>query len=514
MLRRFTDFAAAPDGRGLALAGGLVAVLAMLVGGYTGKWPVRDAMLVLPAVLLLVMIGARHLRRVDPITQPALLLAGLFISVPLLQSIPLPPAVWTFLPGHAPIEAVYQATGIDLPWFPVSVVPLATLQSGAAMALPLAFFLLGLLLPIGGAVHFVRIASLGLGLNLFVGALQVLFPGADGLRVLALDGNAVTGLFENPNHFGFSCALLVMLLPTVMGRFGTAAQDSAARLARQLVIAIVVLILIVIGISSQSRAAIILSLMALAFLALESRHLFETRRAGLVFVLLSLGIGSLYFAAEITGVLEDSFVKSDSRSDIWRSSVDLALTHLPLGAGVGTFELAYLPHEPVATTSPFIINEAHNLYLQILVEWGLAGLALLALGGVGLWRAYGQGFHAASGVGSGAGRPATGGRQTDAQKLADHRQLLRCGAAALVLTLVHGFVDYPERTMALSALLSFLLGYAFNAVPLPEARPSKAQPRSTVWNQNQRSRVRRAPSERPPPGPGTAPGSRPTMRPM
>lgn len=509
MLRRLADFAAAADGRGLALVGGLVAVLAMLMGGYTGKWPMRDAALVLPSALLLVVIGIRRLRRADPITQPALLLAGLFIAVPLLQSTPLPPIVWTILPGHAPIEAVYQATGIDLPWFPASVVPLATLQSAAAMTLPLVFFFLGLLLPIGGAVHFVRIASLGLGLNLLLGALQVLFPGADGLRVLALDENAVTGLFENPNHFGFSCALLVMLLPAVMGRFGTAAQDTAARLMRQLVIAIVVLILIVIGISSQSRAAIILSLMALAFLALESRHLFETRRAGLVFVLLSLGIGSLYFAAEITGVLADSFVKSDSRSDIWRSSLDLALTHLPLGSGVGTFELAYLPHEPVATTSPFIINEAHNLYLQILVEWGLAGLALLALGGAGLWRAYGQGFHAASG----AVRPAPGNRQPDAQKLADHRQLLRCGAAALVLTLVHGFVDYPERTMALSALLSFLLGYAFNAVPLPEARPSAARPRPAGPSQDQRSQARRAPFERNPPTSRTGSGSRPSTRP-
>ena len=55
----------------------------------------------------------------------AVVLAALFV-LPLLQLIPLPPSVWTRLPGRAPFAATYEQLGLALPYLPISLKPQAT----------------------------------------------------------------------------------------------------------------------------------------------------------------------------------------------------------------------------------------------------------------------------------------------------------------------------------------------------------------------------------------------------
>src|SRR5262249_44275714 len=53
------------------------------------------------------------------------LLCGMF-AWPLLQLIPIPPSLWSGLPGRGEIAAAYEAAGMTLPWLPISLYPSAT----------------------------------------------------------------------------------------------------------------------------------------------------------------------------------------------------------------------------------------------------------------------------------------------------------------------------------------------------------------------------------------------------
>src|SRR5262249_26333487 len=53
-------------------------------------------------------------------------LLGAIFAWPLLQLIPMPPSLWTGLPGRGQIASAYEAARIPLPWFPISLYPSAT----------------------------------------------------------------------------------------------------------------------------------------------------------------------------------------------------------------------------------------------------------------------------------------------------------------------------------------------------------------------------------------------------
>jgi len=112
----------------------------------------------------------------------------------------------------------------------------------------------------------------------------------------------------------------------------------------------------------------------------------------------------------------------------------IALAYQPLGSGVGSFDLVYRAHERLDQLSPFYLNHAHNDYLELWLEAGAPGAALvflfLAWWAVATRRAWGPNS-----------RP----------KL----DLARSGALVIGALLLHSLVDYPLRTPALAVLLAF-----------------------------------------------------------
>jgi O-antigen ligase len=101
-------------------------------------------------------------------------------------------------------------------------------------------------------------------------------------------------------------------------------------------------------------------------------------------------------------------------------------TFFPVGTGFGSFESAYRGFEPFQNLAPMYMNQAHNDWLQIILEGGLAGLFLLAVF-VGWW-----------------GRTAirvwrNGGGERDFR-------LARLGSVLLLLVMIASITDYPART--------------------------------------------------------------------
>ncbi|WP_372715870.1 O-antigen ligase family protein [Novipirellula sp.] len=70
-------------------------------------------------------------------------------------------------------------------------------------------------------------------------------------------------------------------------------------------------------------------------------------------------------------------VSTDARFTHWRDGIDTAIAHLPFGSGLGTFGYAHLPQQENDTEQWF--REAHNQYLEILVETGVFGVIAIAV---------------------------------------------------------------------------------------------------------------------------------------
>ena len=79
---------------------GLYLALALVLGGASQDNDGFDLVLRLAGLPLLALSALRLLARED-VSRPALLFLGSLILLPLVQLIPLPPAVWSALPGRA-----------------------------------------------------------------------------------------------------------------------------------------------------------------------------------------------------------------------------------------------------------------------------------------------------------------------------------------------------------------------------------------------------------------------------
>jgi O-antigen ligase len=107
--------------------------------------------------------------------------------------------------------------------------------------------------------------------------------------------------------------------------------------------------------------------------------------------------------------------------------------YFPSGAGGGAFEPLFRLHEPFALLKPTYFNHAHDDFLELLVEHGIAGAVLVLAGlawvvrlSVGVWRGDGRVEEVFRG---------------------------RLGSAVILLMLVASITDYPLRTPLVMAIL-------------------------------------------------------------
>ena len=188
---------------------------------------------------------------------------------------------------------------------------------------------------------------------------------------------------------------LILAIPLaagyLMARLGARSPEQAHDIeqvvdARMVWLAGSLLLMLAILLASTSRSGIVGLVFALFVLALLTRRRISPRRFGLVvlFVIL-LGLAAMTYAD--VGVLSAKFgqvLDSDlgrGRVTIWRNTLPMARDFWRTGLGVGAFERGMLVYQEQPRLVFF--NHAHNEYLQILVEGGVAlagaaGLALLA----------------------------------------------------------------------------------------------------------------------------------------
>jgi O-antigen ligase len=188
-------------------------------------------------------------------------------------------------------------------------------------------------------------------------------------RIKPPTGN-VYGSYVNHNHYA---GLIELLLPIAL----VLAFNGSAGAKRVLLVFGATLMAASVFLC-QSRGGMFAVSVEIVFLAVFWMRQFSHLKSAAMFVLFCLVTALLLVwiappqvAARITDTHDPA------RWLIHRDSVRMFAAHLFLGSGLGTFATAFPRYR--AFYDGFLVNDAHDDYLQLLVETGLAGFA------VGMW---------------------------------------------------------------------------------------------------------------------------------
>lgn len=176
-------------------------LLCLLIGGSVqGEWRV---MIVQLGAIGLIAWAALSRENDAPTAAPRMLvvLAILSLLLFLLHLIPLPPQLWTQLPGRTVIEEGYRALGQEPPWLPLSMTPYATLTTALTLLVPIAVLLSVLRFRASGS-WIAGAVIVGTLLGVLLGAMQTVGGMGPNAWWYLYDftNTGAVGFFANRNH--------------------------------------------------------------------------------------------------------------------------------------------------------------------------------------------------------------------------------------------------------------------------------------------------------------------------
>lgn len=409
-------------------------VLAVLLGGASRGHALRLSLLEL-ASLPLLGVALTRLWTDGKWRQHrfALALAVSIAGVPLLQLVPLPPAIWQALPGREQAVLALEIAGLEPGWARYSLTPDLTLRSSLALLPPLSTFLAVLALPTdpgrGAARLWIGLtcASLALGIAQITSGSVGLYPWATS-RV-----GEMNGFFANRNHLA---TMVLTALPFCGLLIGRQLRGGDERPAVLWMWAGIAAVMVALTLAIQSRAGVVLLLPILALSALVA-HLQTDRPFPRAKVLAVLGVCFVGVAALgwfSRAPVFDRFQSDEveGRLENWPLVTEAAQAYLPAGAGIGSFDRVFRAVEPLEDLDATYFNNAHNDYLETWLEagWLATGITMAFL----IW---------------------FGRRSLDLwRNPRSRRGAAPAAAVAILAVLIHSAVDYPLRTITLTVLFA------------------------------------------------------------
>ncbi|MBI1404581.1 MAG: O-antigen ligase family protein [Caulobacter sp.] len=370
---------------------------------------------------------------------PLAILAGCFL-VGLIQLVPLPPGLWSSLPGHGAIASQLAAAGVERGWAPISLSPQATGAALLALIPAVALFLASRTLDRDGRRLLVLILLAVTVVSALIGGLQIIGGPESPLRFYEVTNpNPAVGFFANRNHLATLFASAVPF--AALEALEAASRRPAARV--RLLVMLALLALLAAGIAmTQSRSGfLLLALGILGSLAMTWRSDIARERGRLILGLIGLVavVGALA-APLLFAQTFDRFgdgLSSDMRVPVAGVALKAAWAYAPFGSGLGTFVPVYMMFETPASMQNTYVNHAHDDWLELLVEAGLMAMAVIA---VFLFWAARTALRAWR-------RTRTSGGP------------VVCAASlAILLLLAHSLVDYPLRTPAMMCVFALCCG--------------------------------------------------------
>jgi O-antigen ligase len=442
----------------------LLLVACLLGGGQGGLGDtLAQEISLLPAALMLWLAARGKLRPRAAKWVPLLVLLPL--ALPLFQLLPMPH--WLLQAGSARHELALQLSVLQLK-LPgsISLDPVAT-EAALWHLLPALVLFVAVLTRSGRTQRWLLVALFAIAIASVLTGMAQEAAGTGELRLYErTNRDQAVGLFANRTHFA---GMLAMLLPIAIGWVAWAVAERLEQRRMNpiaIVAGIVVIVMLVVGIAlSRSRAGLLLALVgvvATAPLLLTLNRQKGARR----FLLIVGGLCALFTVQfSLLGAvprLMNSGLE-DGRWSYARTTVTAAKAYLPWGSGLGTFRNAYQPFEAKAEPTRYIINHAHNDYLELALEGGIPALLLLALG-AGAWIWCGLRLLR---------------RRTDMSADAALASLLRrCAWLGASLGLLHSAMDFPLRTTAAMSVFAVLAAIAFSNSAADSRRASVADARA------------------------------------
>ena len=379
-----------------------------------------------------------------------------------MQLLPLPFNIWLLLPGRGLILETYALIGEPPPLLPMTMTPGATWLSALSLLPPIAIFL-GVLTLNRTARRTVALVVITMAIaGVFLGLLQLAEGPKSALRFYDITNRTeAVGFFANRNHFG---SLLYVSMLFVTAYFVEAVMVAGQKTQRRLidvnamvpVIMWVTALAILLAGEMMARSRAGLSLTLVASLATIGFSIDDPRIKSL-----RSGFGKAIFATTVAALISflplalyrildrlGSDPSADVRIPFARNTISAAMVYMPFGSGLGSFVPVYQLFEKGSDISLSYANHAHNDLLEVWLETGVPGVALIAVFGawlvrrmVLLWRSE---------------NPGTGGIDLS---------LRRAAAVAVLLLLAHSLVDYPLRTTAMMAVAAMAVGLLMTTPP-------------------------------------------------
>jgi len=395
-------------------------------------------------------------------------LAALWIALPLLQLVPLPPSIWQSLPGREIIVEIDRAAGLGDIWRSMTMTPAATRNALWSSFAPVATLVLAVQLPLHQQVRLVGVV-LALGVaSAFLGLVQLLGEAQGPLYLYAVTNNgSAVGLFANRNQQALLLASMIpMLFIWARAQRGVRQQTVLVGLsAREIGALLAGLFLIPLILVTGSRSGMLCAFIGLISLPWLSGtgHAgnSETGKAGPLRTALFLtglvglvGLTVWLDRAEAFNRLLASDPATDMRVKVLPTLWTMITTHLPWGSGMGSFEKVYQIYEPNELLSSKYMNHAHNDWLELALTGGVPGLLILAIAILAFGRRL-----------AGVARARDGSLGT---------QLARSSLVVLILIMLASLSDYPLRVPSLVCMAALVAVWSGAAISRPLASPQKS----------------------------------------
>lgn len=339
----------------------------------------------------------------DRVGRAAFWLLGVAALAVAWQLIPLPPPLWQALPVRDGIARIDALLGLEGLWRPVALSLDGAWNALFALSVPLAGLLLYTKLEPGDRRLLPSIWLAIATASATLGILQMLGP-PEGPLYFYRNSTAgmPVGLFANNNH---QAVFLATSMPVAFLWAGLTQRNNGARLLAALAAAALFLVVVAL---TQSRAGIGVALgggLLASFMLIQrfasgdtapkpgtgqrssqrkqalggKLRLFAARKAywlaaALATVLLVLGVAILRSSA---------FLHFDPSQEMRVLALPTVLhmvgEHWVAGVGGGSFDEAFRIYEPTNLLSRYYLNQAHNDWLQVPIEYGLLGISALLL---------------------------------------------------------------------------------------------------------------------------------------
>lgn len=382
-----------PHGPVLFALTAAIVVFAPLIRG--GNRPLPLAALELAGLALLLLLAWTRRDLLAGLPGALRWGVGLLLVTPLIQLLPVPMAWWALLPGHAPFAQVLTVAGEAPAWRSMSIHPAATQYSWLVMIPCLAVFLAVRQLD---RPRLRRVAMLFAVVACFEAIVGVVQAGSTPGSAIHLGnpygGGAATGTYINKNHFAglieMALPMLVALwavemLPVVTHRGEVLREhprNADTRFAMRGLFSALTIVLLLALLLSRSRSAISAGMLAFGIAIVMLVWKAATVQVKVVLAIVAGAAVILAASVGLTPVL-DRFAPDEVAQQAggrWALTIDslqAALALMPLGSGLGTFADVFPRYQAGAIIG--FADHAHNDYAELLVELGIAGLAVIVL---------------------------------------------------------------------------------------------------------------------------------------